>query len=296
MAVSGRRSGPQASPAYDNKFKHGFMRIGMGRRYKVVKPFAYYDLIAEAIRASPSELATVGMIFSYATRRYPSIFTESNSHVWKSNIRQLLSRHPEFSKHGEMRTGRQHFWYRSSRRAEQLRRQKKCAEQLRHLYRCLNMPMPANKADRADRKADRLHSSRAYASRAPVSGRASSTENASGIASTEKARGMDDLLGGCMPGTQTEDIKRKHSMRAIDSVKDGGYSSYEACGLCMKSITAGCCCLLAVDALCDDYTPVAHGLYNEDGYWFQSHITEDDTGEETADKLWFRATRHTHGV
>ncbi len=68
------------------------------KRVKVKKDFTYSSIIKEALFSYPNNMATTSQIFSYMIAKHYSIFKESNSMTWKSNVRQLLSKNPEFHK------------------------------------------------------------------------------------------------------------------------------------------------------------------------------------------------------
>ncbi|ORD94968.1 hypothetical protein ECANGB1_1642 [Enterospora canceri] len=68
------------------------------RKQKIFKPFTYFELIKDAIAHYEQCHATSSEVFAYATAKYPHIFLQSNSVTWKNNIRQVLSKHPEFIK------------------------------------------------------------------------------------------------------------------------------------------------------------------------------------------------------
>ncbi|KAI4293005.1 hypothetical protein PAPHI01_2279 [Pancytospora philotis] len=82
----------------------------MRRPKQIAKPFSYYDLIRMAIRTFPGEKATCSMIFQYMAGSFPKIFKYSNSNTWKNNIRQTLSKNPEFVKYRNELRGVQHYW------------------------------------------------------------------------------------------------------------------------------------------------------------------------------------------
>jgi hypothetical protein len=80
----------------------------MARRLN--KDFTYLSIIREAILLSPQGRATSSQIFNYVAQKHPAIFRESNSITWKGNIRQLLSKSPEFVKLQRDPGSRLHFW------------------------------------------------------------------------------------------------------------------------------------------------------------------------------------------
>lgn len=65
---------------------------------KIKKSFTYKQLIVEAINSFHSKKASSNDIFTFAMTYYGNIFTNLNSMTWKNNIRQLLSKSPEFIK------------------------------------------------------------------------------------------------------------------------------------------------------------------------------------------------------
>ena len=67
-------------------------------KIKIKKKFTYKSLVIEAIKSFPNERASSADIFAYSKAKYPDIFTSANSMTWKGNIRQLLSKSPEFIK------------------------------------------------------------------------------------------------------------------------------------------------------------------------------------------------------
>lgn len=77
---------------------------------KVIKEFTYYALIKEAIYNSLSKQATTSEIFAYVRAKHPTIFKNSNSMTWMGNIRQLLSKHPEFQKLEKKNGSKLHYW------------------------------------------------------------------------------------------------------------------------------------------------------------------------------------------
>ncbi|KAF9763497.1 Forkhead transcription factor HCM1 [Nosema granulosis] len=70
----------------------------MVRKLRVCKDFTYASIIKEAILLSKDQKATSSQIFTYMVNKHPTMFKESNSMTWKGNIRQLLSKNPEFVK------------------------------------------------------------------------------------------------------------------------------------------------------------------------------------------------------
>ncbi|ORD96932.1 hypothetical protein A0H76_2714 [Hepatospora eriocheir] len=77
--------------------------------HKIKKDFTYLSIIKEAISTFPRKAATTRQIFSYMVAKHPNIFKESNSLTWKNNVRQLLSKSPEFIKHrGASTVGTKH--------------------------------------------------------------------------------------------------------------------------------------------------------------------------------------------
>lgn len=84
--------------------------INMTKKIKLLKEFTYYSLIKEAIYATPSMLVTSNDIFKYFVSKYPDLFRLSNSMTWKGNVRQVLSRNPEFIKVRKKNYSNLHFW------------------------------------------------------------------------------------------------------------------------------------------------------------------------------------------
>lgn len=82
----------------------------MTKKNVVEKNFTYYSVIKEAIELSPGQIATSAQIFDYMTQKYPSSFTESNSSTWKNNVRQLLSKCPDFVKDKKEVHSKLHYW------------------------------------------------------------------------------------------------------------------------------------------------------------------------------------------
>lgn len=82
----------------------------MAKSTKVHKNFTYYAIIKEAIESYPHCQATSAEIFSYVMVKHPTLFRMSNSMTWKGNIRQLLSKHPEFVKLRKDGESKLHLW------------------------------------------------------------------------------------------------------------------------------------------------------------------------------------------
>jgi len=82
----------------------------MTKKIKLFKDFTYYSLIKEALYHSPCLMATSNDIFNYFVFRFPDLFKPSNAMTWKGNIRQVLSKNPEFVKLRKMNNSKQHFW------------------------------------------------------------------------------------------------------------------------------------------------------------------------------------------
>lgn len=82
----------------------------MGRKIRVCKDFTYSSIIKEAILATRDKKATSSQIFTYITNKHPSLFKQSNSMTWKGNIRQLLSKNPEFVKLKKDEKSKLHYW------------------------------------------------------------------------------------------------------------------------------------------------------------------------------------------
>lgn len=82
----------------------------MTKIIKVLKDFTYYALIKEAIYSTENMQATASEIFDYFVLRFPLIFNSLNSMTWKGNIRQVLSKNPEFIKRAKSGCSKQHYW------------------------------------------------------------------------------------------------------------------------------------------------------------------------------------------
>lgn len=82
----------------------------MTKIIKVLKDFTYYSLIKEAIYSTKDMQATASEIFDYFVLKFPNIFTKFNSMTWKGNIRQVLSKNPEFIKRAKSGNSKQHYW------------------------------------------------------------------------------------------------------------------------------------------------------------------------------------------
>lgn len=82
----------------------------MTKTIKVLKDFTYYALIKEAIYSTKDMQATASEIFDYFVLRFPELFTPLNSMTWKGNIRQVLSKNPEFIKRSKSGNSKQHYW------------------------------------------------------------------------------------------------------------------------------------------------------------------------------------------
>jgi hypothetical protein len=82
----------------------------MTKKIVVLKDFTYFSMIKEAIYSTESMKATASEIFNYFTLRFPNIFTHSNSMTWKGNIRQVLSKNPEFIKMYKLGKLKEHYW------------------------------------------------------------------------------------------------------------------------------------------------------------------------------------------
>lgn len=108
----------------------------MSRKLKVCKDFTYYSIIKEAIRSYPLERATSQQIFNYVTAKHPDLFKNSNSMTWKGNIRQLLSKCPEFIKMRKDQDSKLHFW--SFKPIDQIRKEEN------ELNTCLTNPFKIN--------------------------------------------------------------------------------------------------------------------------------------------------------
>lgn len=82
----------------------------MVKKFRVNKDFTYSSIIKEAILASKDHKATSSQIFVYIVNKHPTLFKESNSMTWKGNIRQLLSKNPEFVKLKKDPKTKLHHW------------------------------------------------------------------------------------------------------------------------------------------------------------------------------------------
>lgn len=82
----------------------------MPKNIKVCKDFTYASIIREAILSSKDQKATSSQIFVYIVNKHPTMFKESNSMTWKGNIRQLLSKNPEFVKLKKDEKSKLHYW------------------------------------------------------------------------------------------------------------------------------------------------------------------------------------------
>ncbi|KAI5148837.1 hypothetical protein ENBRE01_0565 [Enteropsectra breve] len=80
------------------------------KKNKLKKDFTYYAIIKEAIESYPYRRATAEQIFNYITGKHPGLFMVWNSMTWKGNIRQMLSKNPEFVKI-KMETSRKLNWW-----------------------------------------------------------------------------------------------------------------------------------------------------------------------------------------
>lgn len=82
----------------------------MVRKNVIDKNFTYFSIIKEAIVAQVDEKATSAQIFEYMMNKHPECFTQLNSVTWKNNVRQLLSKCPEFVKTKKERMSKLHYW------------------------------------------------------------------------------------------------------------------------------------------------------------------------------------------
>lgn len=82
----------------------------MTKTIKVLKDFTYYSLIKEAIYSTENMQATSSEIFTYFILKYPDLFIQANSMTWKGNIRQVLSKNPEFVKLKKHGNTKEHYW------------------------------------------------------------------------------------------------------------------------------------------------------------------------------------------
>jgi Forkhead domain len=113
-------------------------RRSMARHNKVSKDFTYYSIIKEAIKNYPYERATSQQIFNYITTKHPELFKSSNSMTWKGNIRQLLSKSPEFVKLKKDDDSKLHYW--THKPLDQIRAEEN------ELNNCLGSPFKFNSA------------------------------------------------------------------------------------------------------------------------------------------------------
>ncbi|KAM0680492.1 Forkhead box protein P2 [Glugoides intestinalis] len=86
------------------------MQDKMTKTIKVLKDFTYYSLIKEAIYSTENMQATSSEIFTYFVLKYQDLFKQSNSMTWKGNIRQVLSKNPEFVKLKKHGNTKEHYW------------------------------------------------------------------------------------------------------------------------------------------------------------------------------------------
>lgn len=82
----------------------------MARKNVIEKNFTYFSIIKEAITVCAEEKATSAQIFEYMMKKHPECFTQLNSVTWKNNVRQLLSKCPEFVKTKKEKTSKLHYW------------------------------------------------------------------------------------------------------------------------------------------------------------------------------------------
>lgn len=82
----------------------------MARKNVIDKNFTYFSIIREAIMGSAEGRATSAQIFEYMMRKHPECFTPLNAVTWKNNVRQLLSKCPEFVKTKKEKTSKLHYW------------------------------------------------------------------------------------------------------------------------------------------------------------------------------------------
>lgn len=112
------------------------MQCIMTKKIKVLKDFTYYSLIKEAIYSTENMQATSSEIFTYFVIKYPDLFRPSNAMTWKGNIRQVLSKNPEFVKLKKHGNNKEHYW--THRPAEEiLERENRLFEQHKILNRIL---------------------------------------------------------------------------------------------------------------------------------------------------------------
>lgn len=86
------------------------IRIKMARKNVIDKNFTYFSIIREAILGSAEGRATSAQIFEYMMRKHPECFTPLNAVTWKNNVRQLLSKCPEFVKTKKEKASKLHYW------------------------------------------------------------------------------------------------------------------------------------------------------------------------------------------
>jgi len=82
----------------------------MAKHIRVPKDFTYFAIVKEAIKESPFGKVTSNDIFNYVSNKHPNLFKPSNSNTWKGNIRQLLSKRPEFIKIPQKGGGKLNWW------------------------------------------------------------------------------------------------------------------------------------------------------------------------------------------
>lgn len=82
----------------------------MTRRNTIDKNFTYFMVIKNAIVSYSEGRATSAQIFHFMENTYPETFTKDNANTWKNNVRQLLSKCPEFIKTKKENESKLHFW------------------------------------------------------------------------------------------------------------------------------------------------------------------------------------------
>lgn len=82
----------------------------MARKNVIDKDFTYFSIIKEAILFFEDKKATSAQIFDYMMKKHPECFNHLNSITWKNNVRQLLSKCPEFVKSRKEKNSKLHYW------------------------------------------------------------------------------------------------------------------------------------------------------------------------------------------
>ncbi|KAL0265955.1 UNVERIFIED_CONTAM: hypothetical protein PYX00_011672 [Menopon gallinae] len=110
-AVDYKRRVLAETPVHADSIRHSApLTIKMARKNVIDKNFTYFSIIREAITGSAEGRATSAQIFDYMMRKHPECFTPLNAVTWKNNVRQLLSKCPEFVKTKKEKTSKLHYW------------------------------------------------------------------------------------------------------------------------------------------------------------------------------------------